>query len=426
MTIITRAHCEQLDLQDPLRSMRDAFDLPAGTIYLDGNSLGALPKATAAAVAKVVTKEWGQDLIQSWNKAGWFMSPQNLGNRLAPWVGAAPGEVVVTDTTSVNLYKVLCAAAELAAKQHPGKRVLLSEASNFPTDLYIAQSVCKQYNLRLELTTAQDLSGALTNDVAVLMLTQVNYRTGAMFDMAAITKAAHNVGALMVWDLAHSAGAVPVDLSGADADYAVGCGYKYLNGGPGAPAFVWANARVVSQTHQPVSGWWGHALPFAFDANYVPQQGIDQYLCGTQSMLAMAAMSCGLDVFDQVNALGGMAAIRTKSLALTDFFLQLSEQRCTAFGLHNVTPVAHAQRGSQVSLAAPTGGLAMMQALIARGVVGDFRAGGANGDADLLRFGFTPLYTRFVDAFDAVEHVVQVLQTKEWQRPEFNRTQAVT
>lgn len=222
MTIITRAHCEQLDLQDPLRSMRDAFDLPAGTIYLDGNSLGALPKATAAAVAKVVTKEWGQDLIQSWNKAGWFMSPQNLGNRLAPWVGAAPGEVVVTDTTSVNLYKVLCAAAELAAKQHPGKRVLLSEASNFPTDLYIAQSVCKQYNLRLELTTAQDLSGALTNDVAVLMLTHVNYRTGAMFDMAAITKAAHNVGALMVWDLAHSAGAVPVDLNGADADYAVG------------------------------------------------------------------------------------------------------------------------------------------------------------------------------------------------------------
>ena len=426
MTHITRAHCEQLDQLDPLRSMRQAFDLPVASIYLDGNSLGALPKATAAAVAKVVTQEWGHDLIQSWNKAGWFMSPQDLGNRLAPWVGAGQGELVVTDTTSVNLYKVLCAAAELAQAQHPHKRVLLSEASNFPTDLYIAQSVCKQYKLRLELCNADDLNKALNSDVAVLMLTHVNYRTGAMFDMASVTQAAHDADALMVWDLAHSAGAVPVDLNGANADYAVGCGYKYLNGGPGAPAFVWANARVVRQTHQPISGWWGHAKPFAFDASYVPQKGIDQYLCGTQSMLAMAALGCGLDVFDQANELGGMAAIRTKSLALTDLFMQLCEQRCTAYGLQNVTPTDHARRGSHVSLATPTGGLAMMQALIARGVVGDFRAGSANGQADLLRFGFTPLYTRFVDAWDAVEQLVQMLQSHEWQRPEFNRTQAVT
>jgi kynureninase len=429
MTDITLDACLALDQADTLRHLRDLFELPSGakpTIYLDGNSLGALPKATAAAVAKVVTQEWGQDLIQSWNKAGWFMLPQQLGNQLAPLVGAGPGELVVTDTTSVNLYKVLCAAAELARQQQPSKRVLLSEASNFPTDLYIAQSVCKQYNLRLELADAQDMVGALTSDVAVLMLTHVNYRTGAMYDMAALTQEAHAVGALTVWDLAHSAGAVPVDLRAANADYAVGCGYKYLNGGPGAPAFVWANPRVVSATQQPLSGWWGHAQPFAFDAAYVPQVGIDQYLCGTQSMLAMAAMRCGLDVYEQAKAVGGMAAIRAKSLALTDLFMALCEARCTTYGLHNVTPTEHAKRGSQVSLAASTGGYAMMQALIARGVVGDFRAGAATGEADLLRFGFTPLYTRFVDVWDAVDHMVHMLQGQEWLRPEFNRTQAVT
>jgi kynureninase len=423
---ITREACIALDQHDPLGAIRDAFVLPASTIYLDGNSLGALPKATAAAVAKVVTQEWGQDLIQSWNTAGWFMSPQHQGNRLASIVGAGPGELVITDTTSVNLYKVLCAAAELARKQHPSKRVLLSESSNFPTDLYMAQSVCKHYDLRLELTDAKGLASALNGDVAVLMLTHVNYRTGAMYDMAGVTQAAHGVGALTVWDLAHSAGAVPVDLNSANADYAVGCGYKYLNGGPGAPAFVWANPRVVSATKQPLSGWWGHASPFAFDANYVPQVGIDQYLCGTQSMLAMAAMACGLDVFEQANAVGGMTAIRAKSLALTDVFMDLCAARCTEFGLVNVTPTAHQTRGSHVSLAAPNGGYAMMQALIARGVVGDFRGGGATGEADLLRFGLTPLYTRFVDVWDAVEHMVRMLQANEWQRSEFNRTQAVT
>ena len=428
-TAISRDDCLALDQADPLRALRSFFDLPKQsqpTIYLDGNSLGALPKATPTAVAQVITQDWGQDLIQSWNKAGWFNMPQRLGDQLAPLIGAGHGEVVMTDTTSVNLYKVLCAAAELAQQRHPEKRVLLSETSNFPTDLYIAQSVCNQYQLRLVLVDASAVKEALTADVALVMLTHVNYRTGAMYEMAEITELAHRVGALTVWDLAHSAGAVPLDLREANADYAVGCGYKYLNGGPGAPAFVWVNSQVLGTTAQPLSGWWGHVRPFAFDTSYEPKPGIDQYLCGTQSMLALTAMRCGLDIFDHAKTLGGMTAIRKKSLALTDLFMALCASRCAAFGLQNVTPTDPCYRGSHVSLAAANDGYAMMQALIARGVIGDFRRGDAAGEPDLLRFGFTPLYTRFVDVWDAVQQLVEMLQNAEWKRPEFNREQVVT
>ncbi|RZJ07816.1 MAG: kynureninase [Haliea sp.] len=423
---ITLNDCRALDARDPLRPLWDQFVLPEGVIYLDGNSLGVLPKTAAARVAEVITREWGQDLIRSWNSAGWFDLPQRLGNKVAPLIGAAPGEVVVTDSTSVNLYKVLSAALTIAADNAPEKKTVISERSNFPTDLYIAEGLCRERGYHLLLVEPDGILPALNHDAALLMLTHVNYRTGAMHDMAGLTAAAHAAGCLTVWDLAHSAGAVPVDLSGATADFAVGCGYKYLNGGPGAPAFVWVNPIHADRFQQPLSGWWGHAAPFEFTPDYRPAPGITRYLCGTQPILSLAALECGLDVFGAAQSLGGMAALRTKSLALTDLFIALVEERCAGHGLGLATPVTHAQRGSQVCLTRSEGAYAIVQALIARGVIGDFRAGDGAGHADILRFGFTPLYIGFEDVWQAVEHLQQVLETAEWQRPEFNQKHAVT
>ena len=436
----TLDHCRALDAQDPLREMRHQFSLPDKVIYLDGNSLGVLPKTTAARVAQAVTEEWGQGLIRSWNSAGWVDLPQRLGDKIAQLIGAAPGEVVATDSTSINLYKVLSAALHVAAVDVPGRKVILSERSNFPTDLYIAEALCKERGLQLMLVEAEEISAALTAEVAVLMLTHVNYRTGAMHDMTSVTAAAHNAGILTVWDLAHSAGAVPVDLNGAQADFAVGCCYKYLNGGPGAPAFVWVNARHADRFWQPLAGWWGHAAPFAFTPDYRPAAGVTRYLCGTQPILSMVALECGLDTVLSAQPLGGIAALRQKSLALTDMFIDLVETRCTGHGLGLATPREHTRRGSQVCLTRAEGAHAIVQALIARGVIGDFRAGdtstfrlaqdrpssGQTGMPDILRFGFTPLYIGFEDVCNAVEHLRQVLDTAEWQKPEFNQKNAVT
>ena len=435
----TLQDCQALDAQDALRPLRDHFTLPDGMVYLDGNSLGAMPRATAARVADVVTREWGQDLIKSWNSAGWFALPQRMGNMIAPLVGAGQDEVVATDSTSVNLYKVLHAAINIAKSKKSGTtpQILLSERANFPTDLYIAQGLCAAQGLTLKLVEADGIAAALADtsdgEVAVLMLTHVNYRTGAMYDMRAVTAAAHAAGALAVWDLAHSAGAVPVDLTGADADFAVGCGYKYLNGGPGAPAFVWVHPRHAEQFTQPLSGWWGHAAPFAFTPEYQPAPGITRYLCGTQPLISLSALECGLDVFHAAEALGGMAALRTKSLALTDLFIALVEERCAGHGLALVTPRSHAERGSQVCLSREKGAYAIVQALIARNVVGDFRAGDPPGQADgvvampdILRFGFTPLYIGFEDVWNAVEQLRQVLVSGEWQEARFNQQHAVT
>ena len=279
---ITLQDCRTRDAQDPLRALRDHFALPPGVIYLDGNSLGVAPKAAAARVADVVTREWGTDLIKSWNTASWFDLPQRLGNQLAPLIGAGQDEVVCTDSTSINLYKVLSAALNIAREDSPARKRIVSERSNFPTDLYIAEGLCKERGLELVLVEPEEITAALTSDVAVLMLTHVNYRTGAMHDMATITAAAHAQGILCVWDLAHSAGAVPVDLNGAGADFSIGCGYKYLNGGPGAPAFAWVHPRHADRFWQPLSGWWGHAAPFAFTPDYKPAPGITRNLCGTQ------------------------------------------------------------------------------------------------------------------------------------------------
>ena len=429
----TLRNCQQFDAQDPLRSLRDQFHLPAGVIYLDGNSLGVLPRTAAARVAEVVTKEWGEGLIRSWNSAGWFEAPQRLGNKIARLIGAGPGEVVATDSTSVNLYKVLSAAFTLAQQDAPQRHKIVSERSNFPTDLYIAQGMCKERGCELQLVEPDGIAAALTPEVAVLMLTHVNYRTGAMHDMAALTAAAHAAGVLTVWDLAHSAGAVPLALEEAQADYAVGCGYKYLNGGPGAPAFVWVHPRHTDRFWQPLSGWFGHATPFAFTPGYEPAKGIARYLCGTQPILSMRALECGVDSVLAAGTGGAaLTALRKKSLALTDLFIALVEQRCSGHGLALVTPRAHAQRGSQVSLARSAGAYAIMQALITRGVIGDFRAGDPQADAgavdqlDILRFGFTPLYTGFADVWHAVEHLHAVLSSGEWTQARFCHKQAVT
>lgn len=427
--MISQQDCRQRDAQDPLRTLRDLFDLPPGVIYLDGNSLGALPRAVPARVAQVVAQQWGQDLIKSWNSAGWFALPRRVGDRIAPLIGAGGGEVVATDTTSINLYKVLSAALNIAAQDAPGRRTIVSERSNFPTDLYIAEALCRERGCTLKLIEPHEVAASLTPDVAVLMLTHVNYRTGAMHDMAAVTAAAHAAGALVVWDLCHSAGAVPVDLSGAQADFAVGCGYKYLNGGPGAPAFVWVHPRHVARCWQPLAGWWGHAQPFAFTPDYQPAMDITRYQCGTQPIVSLSALDCALDVFAAAEKLGGMAALRAKSLALTDLFIDAVEALCPgAFTL--VTPREHARRGSQVCLtptdALPAGSAyAIVQALIARGVIGDFRAGDAQ-QPDILRFGFTPLYLSFDNVLGAAQALAEVVRTREYAQARFHHKQAVT
>ena len=427
----TRQDCLALDAQDPLAPLREQFALPAGKIYLDGNSLGVMPRSAPARVAQVVTQEWGQDLIESWNTAGWIDLPQRIGDKIARLVGAGSGELVVADSTSVNLFKVLSAALTLSLNisqaDAPKRTTIVSERSNFPTDLYIAEALARERGFELVLAEPDDLASLLNTNTAVLILTHVNYRTGRMHDMAALTRAAHAAGALVIWDLAHSAGAVPVDLHAAHADFAVGCGYKYLNGGPGAPAFVWVHPRHVDRFWQPLAGWIGHAAPFEFTPGYRPATGISRYLCGTPAVLSMAALECGVDTVLAAEALGGMVALRNKSLALTRQFAQQVQATCP--GLSLVSPEADTLRGSQVCLAHPDIAYPVVQALIARGVIGDFRAGDKShpaGAVDILRFGFTPLYLRFVDAWDAAEHLRQVLASEEWRRPEFNRKNAVT
>ncbi|MBL8343132.1 MAG: kynureninase [Rubrivivax sp.] len=429
-SVTTRDQAAALDAADPLAPLRDLFELPPGVIYLDGNSLGALPRATAARVREVVEQEWGQGLIRSWNSVGWMTLASRIGDKIARLVGAAPGELVVTDSTSVNVFKVLSAAltmARVAAGPGADRRVIVSERSNFPTDLYIAESLARERGFELRLLDAPDLASALDARTAVLMLTHVNYRNGVMHDMAALSRAAHDAGALVIWDLAHSAGAVPVDLHRDGADFAVGCGYKYLNGGPGAPAFVWVHPKHVGRFQQPLSGWIGHAAPFEFTPGYRPAAGISRYLCGTPAVISMAALECGVDTLLAAQQHGGMAALRAKSLALSHLFAARVEALCPALTL--ASPRDDAGRGSQVCFSHATHAYAIMQALIARGVIGDFRAGDPAHPpdaADILRFGFTPLYLRFVDAWDAAGHVHQVLAAEEWRRPEFNRRHAVT
>jgi kynureninase len=410
--VITRTDAERLDAADPLASFRDRFVLPEGLVYLDGNSLGALPKAAAERLAGVVSREWGEGLIRSWNDAGWIDLPRRVGDKIARLVGAAPGEVVCADSTSVNLFKVLAAALAL----RPDRRTILSEEGNFPTDLYVSEGLTRLLGRghRVRLVPKTDLRAALDDDVAVLLLTHVDYRTGERHDLPALTRAAHEAGALAIWDLAHTAGAMPVDLHAADADLAVGCGYKYLCGGPGAPAFLWVPQWLQGSFSQPLSGWLGHAAPFAFEPSYRPAEGISRFLCGTPPILSMSTLDAALDLLLEAD----LELVRAKSESLTSFFVDAVEEACGG-AVRLVSPREAARRGSQVSFAHPDG-YAVMRALIARGVVGDFRA------PDVLRFGFAPLYVRFVDTWDAARALADVLSSRVHERPEFRRVAAVT
>ena len=401
-----------LDAADPLRKMRDAFDLPKGEIYLDGNSLGALPRATARRMAETVQQEWGRGLIRSWNKADWIGAPARVGGKIAHLIGAAPHEVVVADSTSVNLFKLLVAAMQA----RPGRRVILSEPGNFPTDLYVAQGVAATLaDCEVRAVPRDAIVDAIDEDVGVLMLTHIHYQSGARFDMARVTRAAQARGALVLWDLSHSAGAVPVDLAAANADLAVGCGYKYLNGGPGAPAFLYVAERHQAALRSPLSGWMGHAAPFDFGDDYAPGNGIGRFLCGTPPILAMAALEEGVELMLSTDR----DALFAKGQALCSAFIDLVEARCDGLGLTLVTPRDPAVRGSHVSFRHEHG-WPVMQALIARGVIGDFRA------PDVLRFGFTPLYTGFADVWQAVDALRDVLATRAWDQPEFHARAAVT
>jgi len=408
------------DTADPLAPLRDRFLVPDDVIYLDGNSLGVLPKGVAERVSQAVSGEWGQGLIRSWNTAGWVDLPGRIGARIAGMIGARPDCVIAADSTTVNLFKVLSAAVAL----QPGRRKIVTETRNFPTDNYIAEGVIRQCGGQHQLVhidRPEDIAAALDRDVAVLMLTHVNYRNGRVHDMAALTRAAHDAGALVIWDLAHSAGALPVDLDGCNVDFAVGCGYKYLNGGPGAPAFLYAAARHQGGFQQPLSGWFGHADPFDFAPGYRAATDISQYQCGTPPVLSMIALDAALDAWDGVS----MAAVRAKSMALTDYFIALVETRCAGHGLTLISPRDATQRGSQVSFTHETdtgmlGGYAIISALIESGVIGDFRA------PDVLRFGFTPLYTRFIDVWHAVDRLANVMEERSWDRPEFHTRKKVT
>jgi kynureninase len=422
---MTRDDCVELDRRDPLAVHRRAFVLPAGVVYLDGNSLGALPRATPARMLEVIEREWGEGLIRSWNDARWVDLAQRVGAKIARLIGAQPNEVICADSTSINLFKILASALRLQASRPQvslaGRRVILSQRRNFPTDLYIAQGLAAVLGQghTLKLVEPGEVIDAIDEHTAVVMLTHVDFRTGAMHDLVNVTQRAHDAGALTVWDLAHSAGAVPVDLNGAGADFAVGCGYKYLNGGPGAPAFLFVAQRHLSALAadtfaQPLTGWFGHQAPFEFGSDYRPAPSIDRFAVGTPSIIGLAALDAGVDTV----LAAGIAPLREKSLALTDLFMRLVDEHC-GNDVECVTPREAALRGSQVCLVHPHA-FEIVQALIARGVIGDFR------EPDILRFGFAPLYVGYADTFDAVAALREVLASSEWKRPEFSLKAAVT
>ena len=408
----TRQDCLDQDAGDPLGRVRDRFSLPEGVIYLDGNSLGALPTAAAHAVRDAVENQWGCDLIASWNKHGWIGLPQKTGGKIARLIGAGADEVVAADSVSVNLFKL--AAAAVAASQ--GRRVVVTEAGDFPTDLYILQGLAALMpDIELRVAEPGGVAAALDDQVAVVLLSHVHYRSGAVRDMAELNAAIHATGALGLWDLSHSAGVLDVDLNRDGADMAAGCGYKYLNGGPGAPAYVFVAKRHQAALRNPLSGWMGHARPFDFVDDYAPAPGIDRWLCGTPPILSLTALDTALDAFDGVK----MPEAREKAGALGDLFIERVEARCAGKGLTLASPRAAGLRGGQVSFHHPQG-WAVMQNLIARGIIGDFRS------PDVIRFGFAPLYVRRVDVWDAVEVLGEILDSGTWRDARYQTIAAVT
>jgi kynureninase len=410
---VDRETCLSFDQQDPLADFRHEFSLPEGVIYLDGNSLGALPKHVPSRLADVIDNEWGRGLIRSWNAAHWIEAPTRIGDKIGRLIGAQPGEVIVSDSTSVNLFKLLAAALRI----QPGRHFILTETTNFPTDLYVAQGLIDFLggNHALRVVERDQLENALDGSVAVLMLTHVDYATGEIHDMRRITDAARSRGALMLWDLSHSAGAVPVDLTACQVDLAIGCGYKYLNGGPGAPAYLFIDKSLQDAMRSPLAGWMGHAAPFDFERDYRPAAGIARQLAGTPPVLSMMALEVAIDLWLRVD----QQEVRRKSKALGDLFIRLVDETCKNQGVEVASPRDSELRGSQVSLRHKDG-YRVMRALIDRGVIGDFRA------PDLMRFGFAALYTSYVDVFDAVKELRDVLTSRVWQRPEYATRLTVT
>lgn len=409
----TRDECLARDAVDPLKHYRHRFVLPPNLIYLDGNSLGPMPQGVQTKVAWHMDIGWGVDLITSWNKHHWFTLPQKIGNKVGRLIGAGEGNTVVSDTISVNLFKVLTAALGLRRE----RKVILSDMGNFPSDLYVAQGLSQFLGDGYHLRTVdpEAVEAAITDDVSVVMLTEVDYRTGRRHDMAEITRLAHDRGCLVIWDLAHTAGAIPVDLLGCAVDFAVGCTYKYLNGGPGAPAFVFVHPRHQADAMPALVGWFGHAKPFDFDPTWTAAEGMARFQCGTQGILSMVALDAAMSVWDEVD----MRVVETKSQGLCGLFIELVEALCGAHGLQLVGPRNLTRRGSHVSFSCAQG-YAVMQALIADGVVGDFRA------PNLIRFGFAPLYNSFADVFDAAQKLARILDDRAWDSPEFVMRKSVT
>lgn len=412
MTQITRSMLEDLDARDPLAYFKDKFDLPDGVIYFDGNSLGALPKATTVRLEKVVAREWGEGLIRSWNDADWIGAPQRIGDKIAGLVGAEAGEVIVADSTSVNIFKLVLAALSL----NPDRGTIIAERGNFPTDHYILQGIESLLPDRIKVVALErnEIEAAVDHDTLLVALTHVHYRTGEMFDMDALTGMAHDRGAMVLWDLCHSAGAVCVDLAKAQADFAVGCGYKFLNGGPGAPSFAYVARRHQAGAVQPLTGWFGHADPFDFAEEFTPASGIERFQVGTPAMLSLAALEEGVDVFASVD----MADVEAKSLKMSSLFVDLIGQHCPGAGFELVLPLAK-RRGSQVAFRHEHG-YPIMRALIERGVIGDFRA------PDVMRFGFAPLYIGFADLWDAAVILGDIMKTGIWQEPDYSIRLGVT
>ena len=408
---IDRAACAARDAADPLAGVREQFVLPDGLVYLDGNSLGALPTRTAGRLAAVVEKEWGQGLVRSWLDERWMDAPQRLGSKLARMIGAGPSEVVVAESTSVCLFKLLCAALAM----RPGRPVVVTEEENFHTDLYVADAAARLFDGSVEVVPRSRLLDVLDDRVAVLMLTHVDYRTGFMHDMRALSAAAHDAGALAVWDICHSVGAVPLHLNADGADMAVGCGYKYLNGGPGAPALLHVRAALHDALRNPIPGWLGHAEPFAFEPSFRPASGLRSMITGSPHILQLTALESAVDLWLDMD----MSMVRSKSVALTELFIELVEQRCAGVGLELASPRDPARRGSQVSFRHEQG-YGIVRALAERGVIGDFRA------PDVCRFGFAPLYVRYVDAWDAVDHLQDVLATAAHLDPRFAERATIT
>jgi kynureninase len=408
------AHARSLDASDPLAACRARFALPAGVIYLDGNSLGALPKSVAPRMQRAIAEEWGNGLIRSWNDADWYPAPQRVGAQVARLIGAQANEVIACDSTTVNLFKVMAAAAQA----RPSRHTIVFEEGNFPTDSYISASTAALYGKKVLVANQDNIESIVAQagaDLCVVALTHVHFKTGRLYDMARITDLVHGLGGAMIWDLAHTAGVVPVQLQDWRVDYAVGCGYKYLNGGPGAPAYVYVREDLIGGVMHPLQGWHGHAAPFNFEQDYRPHPTIDRMLVGTASQLAMIAMEEALKEYADVD----MAAVRRKSQSLTELFIALYDAQLGGHGLGLATPRDQALRGSQVSLTHAQG-YAIVQALIARGVIGDFRA------PDILRFGFAPLYVSHEDVVNAIRALSEVMQSGEWRQPQFMQKKAVT